>query len=360
LLRIVGKRYTARSHQTSPRNILLIRPDHLGDLLFLTPALHSLREALPGARITLLVGPWSAEVALGNPDADAVITCPFPGFERRPKASAIAPYSLLADAARRLRQEAFDTAVALRFDHWWGAWLAAEAGIPLRIGYDLQETRPFLTNAVLQNAHLLRTLAPDITTNPGPTRYAVSEGDREWADAWLRPQGVSVPRPLVAIHPGAGAAVKQWPPERWAGIAKRLIAEYGAQILLTGAAAERALVAEVKRSVGHPVLDAAGQTSLGQLAALLARCRFVLGSDSGPLHLAVAIGAPTVHVYGPVDAAKFGPWGEAGRHLVVHTGWPCAPCNRLDWDAGDLAAHGCMPAIGEDQVWRAASALLSD
>jgi heptosyltransferase-2/heptosyltransferase-3 len=369
LLQVASKRYTAQPRETSPRNILLIRPDHLGDLLFLTPGLHALREALPGARIALLVGPWSAEVVRGNPDADAVITCPFPGFERRPKTSAVAPYRLLADSARRLRQEAFDTAVALRFDHWWGAWLAAEAGIPARIGYDSPETRPFLTNAVayppdrhevLQNVHLLQTLAPDVPEDPGPTRYAVSEGDREWADSWLRQQGVSMAQPLVAIHPGAGVAVKQWSPERWAAVAGRLITECGAQILLTGAAAERALVDEVKRSLGRPVLDATGRTSLGQLAALLARCRLVLGSDSGPLHLGVAIGAPTVHLYGPVDAAKFGPWGEAGRHRVVRTDWPCAPCNRLDWDAGDLAAHGCIPAIGEDRVWRAASALLSD
>jgi heptosyltransferase-2/heptosyltransferase-3 len=368
VLRVAGARHAKRPKVAQPRNVLLIRPDHLGDVLFLTPGLRAIREAMPGARITLMVGPWSADVVRDNPDADAILTCPFPGFERQPKTSAVAPYRLLADTARRLRQAAFDTAVALRFDHWWGAWLAAEAGIPVRIGYDTPETRPFLTNAVayspdrhevLQNARLLQTLAPDVPADPGPTRYAVSESDREWADAWLGARSVSMAQPLVAIHPGAGAAVKQWPSERWAAIAGRLITECGAQVLLTGVAAERALVDEVKRSLGRPVLDAAGRTSLGQLAALLARCSLVLGSDSGPLHLAVAIGAPTVHLYGPVDAAKFGPWGEAGRHLVVQTGWPCAPCNRLDWGAGDLAAHGCIPAIGEDQVWRAASARLS-
>jgi heptosyltransferase-2/heptosyltransferase-3 len=348
---------------------LLIRPDHLGDLLFVTPGLHALRDALPDARITLLVGPWNVNVVRDNPDVDAILTCAFPGFERRPKAGALAPYRLLADTARHLRGEGFDAALVLRFDHWWGAWLAAEAGIPTRIGYDLPETRPFLTEAVaytsdrhevLQNTRLLQALAPHISGEPGPTRFVISEDDRNWAEAWLQSQGASATRPLAAIHPGAGAAVKQWPPERWAAIAQHLIEQYGAQVLLTGSEAERSLVDAVKRALGPPVLDAAGQTSLGQLAALLARCHLALGSDSGPLHLAVAVGTPTIHLHGPVDAASFGPWGAAGQHLVVQTPWPCAPCNRLDWSLQEFPAHGCVQAIGEEQVWRAASALLEN
>ncbi len=364
MLQAAGLRYAKRGRGTHPRNILLIRPDHLGDLLFVTPGLHALRQALPDARLTLLIGPWNVDVVRDNPDVDAILTCPFPGFERRPKADALAPYRLLAETAKQLRGKAFDAAVILRFDHWWGAWLAAEAGIPARIGYDTPETRPFLTqpvaytadrHEVLQNMRLLHAFAPGISAAPGPTRFVISESDAAWADAWLRAQGASTTHPLVAIHPGAGAAVKQWPPERWAGIARRLIELDGAQVLLTGGAAERGLVDAIKGALGHPVLDAAGQTSLGQLAALLARCNLVLGSDSGPLHLAVAVGAPTVHLYGPVDAVRFGPWGAPDRHTVLRTPWPCAPCNRLDWNAAQLPAHGCISVITEEQVWRAAS-----
>ena len=347
---------------------MLIRPDHLGDLLFVTPGLHGLRKALPDARLTLLVGPWNLDIVRDNPDVDAILTCPFPGFERRPKTDALAPYRLLTETARRLRGEAFDAALILRFDHWWGAWLAAEAGIPARIGYDIPETRPFLTepvayttdrHEVLQNVRLLQAVAPNMDEAPGPTRFVISEHDTAWATDWLRDQGALETRPLVAIHPGAGAAIKQWPPEHWAGIARRLIKQAGAQILLTGSGAERRLVEDVKNALGLPVLDAAGQTSLGQLAALLARARLVLGSDSGPLHLAVAVGAPTVHLYGPVDSGRFGPWGQRDRHTVVQTPWPCAPCNRLDWSAAELPAHGCIPVITEEHVWRAAQTLLA-
>ena len=127
--------------------ILVIRPDHLGDLLFATPALHHLREALPGAHITALVGPWGLPVLDGNPGADQILTCTFPGFARQPKESLWAPYSLLIREARKLRGR-FDVALNLRFDFWWGALLAYWAGIPVRMGYDMAESRPFLTRHV--------------------------------------------------------------------------------------------------------------------------------------------------------------------------------------------------------------------
>ncbi len=411
-LRLIGRLYPrSRPANVAPRSILLIRPDHLGDMLFLTPALHALRERLPDVRITLLVGPWSQAIVAGNLDLDAVEICSYPGFERRPKERPWAPYRLLFATAERLHSSGYDTAVVLRFDHWWGAWLAAAAGIPRRIGYAWPETQPFLTEAVsyradrhevVQNGALLAALAPGLeivarhsglealagfSPRPpnrlkpriqavrfspagtvatdaawasglenalGPTRFTVAPADRDWATAWLTAHGADLARPVIAIHPGAGAAVKQWPPAAWAEVANRLAVERGTQILLTGGAGERGLVEAVASDLSQPALDAAGQTTLGQLAALYQRCALVLGSDSGPLHLAVAVVAPTVHLYGPVDAAKFGPWGDPARHAVLTTPWPCAPCNRLDWPAETLAAHACMAAITVEDVVRVA------
>jgi len=117
-------------------------------------------------------------------------------------------------------------------------------------------------------------------------------------------------------------------------------------------------IVTLRAALRQPPLDSAGVTTLSQLAALQARCALVLGSDSGPLHLAVAIEAPTVHLYGPVSVSKFGPWGDPARHVVLATGWDCAPCNRLDWPATVLAQHQCMAAISPEQVLAAAKALL--
>jgi lipopolysaccharide heptosyltransferase II len=372
--RRAGLRAAGKLYQTSPdptgalQSLLLIRPDHLGDMLLLTPALHALRVASPATRITLLAGPWALPAVQNNPDLDGVETCSFPGFARSPKAGLLAPYRLLFAQARTLRVRGYDAAVILRFDHWWGAWLAAAAGIPTRIGYDRPETRPFLTRAlpylfdrheVEQNGALLRTLVEQgAAWDLGQTRFTVASSDREWADDWLQSHRGTQGVPLVAIHAGAGAAVKHWPSAAWAAVAQGLVQSHGAQILLTGAPGERSLTRSIAEGIGRPALDAAGETSLGQLAALLERCTLVMGSDSGPLHLAVAVGTPTIHLYGPVSSARFGPWGDPARHTVLETGWLCAPCNRLDWTPDVLDRHLCMADISPAQVLSAAQRLL--
>jgi ADP-heptose:LPS heptosyltransferase len=367
LLRAAGVAYPRSSRPAALRSILLIRPDHLGDLLFLTPALHALRAALPTARITLVGGPWGVEAVRNNPDLDRIETCAFPGFERQPKKNSLAPYRLLAATARKLRSADYDTAVILRFDHWWGAWLAAAAGIPRRVGYALAETRPFLTQAlpyrsdrheVEQNATLLAALAPAVAADLGPTRYHVTALDCAWISDWLTGAGHEPGQHLVAIHPGAGATVKQWPAEQWVTTANDLAGRPDVRIVLTGGPGEREAVSTIATRLARPALNAAGATTLGQLAALYTRCDLVLGADSGPLHLATAVGTPTVHLYGPISPAKFGPWGDAARHLVLRTTWPCAPCDRLDWPAFALPQHACMAAITPDAVLRAARSLI--
>ena len=169
---------------------------------------------------------------------------------------------------------------------------------------------------------------------------------------------------LVAIHPGAGAAVKLWPAERWAAVGDALVERHGARVVVTGSAAEADLAEAVAGAMKVRPLVLAGRTSLMQLAALFGRCALVLGSDSGPLHLAVAAGAPTVHLFGPVDAVAFGPWGPAGRHVVVRPEYPAAPCHgrpcdRLDYPAADLAGHPCMALIPVDRVLAAAEGVLA-
>ncbi|MCX7670575.1 MAG: glycosyltransferase family 9 protein, partial [Anaerolineae bacterium] len=234
-------------------------------------------------------------------------------------------------------------------------------------GYARPETRPFLTHAlpyqpdrheVEQNVALIAALCACDTGRPGPLWFPVTEAARTWATDWLAVHGIVPERPLIAIHAGAGAAVKQWPPVAWAETARRLMAECDAQILLTGSAAERPLAQAIAAQLTGPVLDATGHTDLEQLAALMARCAAVLGSDSGPLHLAVAVGTPTVHLYGPASVVKFGPWGDPSRHIALKSNWACVPCNRLDWPAADLPQHACVAAISVEDVVGAARSLL--
>ena len=103
---------------------------------------------------------------------------------------------------------------------------------------------------------------------------------------------------------------------------------------------------------------AAGETGLGELAAIMARCQLVLGVDSGPLHLAVAMGTPTVHLFGPVDKRAFGPWGDPAHHVVVTSEMDCIPCNRLDYTPSELDGHPCVRNITVEQVLEAVEKLV--
>ena len=362
--------------EATPQRILLIRPDHLGDVLWLTPALHALRQRLPEATIAVAVGPWSTPLLANNPDLDYLLTIDFPGFARRPKRGPLAPYRLLATEARRLRHWGFDTALVLRNDHWWGAWLAAAAGIPRRLGYRQPDVAPFLTaslplpgheHAAVGNLRLVEEVLrwagepPLLAAGVEPRRdhplvFHPGASAQERAAALLGP----VPddgRPLVAIHASAGVLVKLWDEGRLAAVANQLAAEHNARIVLTGGPGDEPLTGAVAAQLATPPLDLTGRTDIATLVALYRRCALVLGPDSGALHLAVAAGAPTVHLYGPADPVKFGPWGDPARQRVVHAGRHCARCGDLSPERPRGAA--CMLAIGVEEVVAAARPLLA-
>jgi ADP-heptose:LPS heptosyltransferase len=365
---------------SAPRRILVIKPDHLGDLLLATPALRTLRQALPAARIVGLVGPWARRIWQANPDLDALLDLPFPGFERAAaRRRSLRPYLLLLRYALLLRRYDFDAALVLRDDHWWGAALAAAAAIPQRIGHAHPRCAPLLTTALpydprehvarqalavvaalagtAQPPHARPTPLAMIGYGAPPTRFTPMPAEQAWAAGWLAAQLVPAER-LVVIHPGTGGPTKHWPPAGWAAVADAMAAAPATRLLLTGGPGEAALVAEVTGLMRRPALSLAGQTSIGQLTALLGRAALVLGVDSGPLHLAVSQGAPTLHLYGPSDHARFGPWGEPARHRVLRAGLACSPCGVFAACPRATTGPECMIAITPDAVIAAARALL--
>ncbi|MSQ15400.1 MAG: glycosyltransferase family 9 protein [Dehalococcoidia bacterium] len=358
-----GRSY--RQSEGPPRKILLIRPDHLGDLLFTSPTLKILKAFYPEAEITMLVGPWSMEAAQRLPAVDNLISCPFAWFDRGRNGPPLRPYKLLIEESNRLRNLQFDLAINMRFDFWWGALLAYAAGIPTRIGYDVPECSPFLTQAVpykagrhevLQNLSLVEAVSGSSSVDP-QLEFLVTEQDEALADTWLT--SINARQPVVAVHPGAGASVKLWPPVNYVRLVDSLVRDNGATVILTGSGGERPLLEEISGKSAHQPRLLAGP-SLGQLAAVLKHCSLVIGSDSGVLHLAVAVSAPTVHLYGPVSVDIFGPWGDRRSHRVITAPYPCAPCNVLDYPAEALAAHRCMAAISTETVLREVEVILKE
>jgi heptosyltransferase-2/heptosyltransferase-3 len=369
-----------RSLYAPPRRVLVIKPDHLGDVLLCTPALRLLRQQHPRAEIVALVGPWSVPILSDNPDIDTLMTLPFPGFARGAAArSALAPYRLLLHQAMLLRAGHFDTALLLRDDHWWGAALALLAGIPRRLGYAVPECASFLSRALpwepaehvtRQALGLVQAMRgdPDPTTQEPtryPLRYTPAPADLEWAAAWLAQHGPAAHERLVVLHPGTGGAAKLWLPERWAEVGNRLLAHAAAngrpplRLLLTGTQAEAPLVAEIARALHAPPLQLVGATSVGQLTALLGRAALVLGVDSGPLHLAVSQGTPSLHLFGPSNVERFGPWGDPARHMVLRSGLWCSPCGVFHACPRHTDPPECMAHLEVAQVVQAAQCLLA-
>jgi ADP-heptose:LPS heptosyltransferase len=346
--------------------VLLIRPDHMGDLLFTTPALRALRSALPEAYIACLVGPWAAEIVQNSQYLDEVLTCPFPGFTRQPKKHLLEPYLVLGRYSRLLRAGSFDVAVTMRFDHWWGAMLAYWSGIPRRVGYGLPPVVPFLTEAVPyrvdrheveQNVCLVSAVTGRDVVEPGPLEFCPGPEDLRSASRILADVGGKTG--YLCLHPGAGAPVKLWREEAFAQVGDTLARDYGFEVIITGSAAEQQLAMSIAEQMEHKPHVIAGQTNLGQLAAILADCRLVIGVDSGPLHLAVSQGVPTIHLYGPVDHRTFGPWGDPRRHVALVSDRQCVPCQRLDYRLDELDDHPCVRSIPVARVLEAAHRLLS-
>ncbi|MBC8075657.1 MAG: glycosyltransferase family 9 protein [Chloroflexales bacterium] len=375
LARLFARRHSAHP----PARVLVIKPDHLGDVLLATPALSALRQVLPDSHITALVGPWARAALAANPHIDTLQMLPFPGFERQPSGaryalSIIQPYITLLRYALILRHAHYDTAIVLRDDHWWGAALALLAGIPRRIGYAVPECRPFLTDVLpwdrdehvtVQGLRLVARLIDikkdDRTASSfilHPSSFIPSASDAAWADAWLRSNEIAERR-LVVIHPGTGGQSKLWLSERWAALGDKLIDISGCHVVVTGGPGEADLVAAVAGAMRDGATTLVGATTVGQLAALLARATLVLGVDSGPLHLAAAVGAPSLHLYGPGDDRRFGPWGDPQRHVVLRSGLWCSPCGVFSACPRSTRPSECMERITTRAVLAAAQQLLA-
>lgn len=382
LVRLIGfpnaSTATRKVLPTAPR-VLLLRPDHLGDLALTTPVLDALKTYAPNAHITMMVGSWSSEVVARHPALNRLITCPFPGF-RRATQTPLEPYIQLFRIAQQVRRGNYDIAINLRPDFWWGAALLYLAAIPRRVGYAIQPGTPFLTHAepfhvaehaTVSNLRLISAGLQAIGKAPleepyTPERYPLvflpTEAEQTWATQRLQLAGIDTPSPLVVIHAGTGAAVKLWRTEAWTSTANTLISTCAAHIVLTGVPAERPMLEEIAQGITPAPLLITDAT-VGQLAALLQRANVVLGVDSGPLHLAVAQGTPTLQIFGPTDSHIFGPWGPAQQHIVIASthrcpSCPAIPCGRLDFRPDELPAHPCVRLVSEQQVQAASISLL--
>lgn len=370
LLRLgrAGRRYPPLPPQFTPiRRILVIRLDLIGDLVLSTVAVRALKRVYPEAEIDLLALPSSAQIVQGDPDLSSVITYD-PNVWRRPKALLRAGnWRETLRLVRRLHGRHYDLAVSV-FGRW-AAILAVMSGARRTVGFKGESYPGFMTDGVpgrhwLPGEHLHEVdyclqLAKAAGAAPTPEdrvpRLQVAEQAVQEIDALLAREGIQPGRPLIACHVSSNnGQSKRWPIPYWARLIDRLTGEGGAQVLLTGASNDLPLIERVTQRMSEQtasrVINLAGKTNLEQLAALLQRADLLITGDSGPMHIAGAVGTPLIAIHGPTDPAHSGP--VSPHATILKSGIWCSPCyNAKDTADCRYFTTQCMKNITPAQVY---------
>ncbi len=334
----------------SPARVVVLAPNWLGDAVMALPALQSVRAAFPAAHLAVAARPSVAALYAMVPGVAAVLP-----LESRGGLSNVRRWR--RDAAR-LAAERFDLAVLLP-NAFMAAWITAQARIPERWGYDTDLRGRWLTKALRRPApsvhqadyYLALTTAAGLAPAPRVARLDVPEAARD-AAARLVPA-----RDYVVLAPGAAyGRAKQWPPERFAAVARTLWQTRGVTAVLVGAGGDAVAGADVKQALlalpggadtGAALVDLIGKTDLATLAGVLAGARAVVANDSGAMHLAGAVGAPVVAIFGPTNEQQTAPLtaalDAAPPRLAIHHVW-CRPCMLRECPLGHMCMRGVVPA----------------
>jgi lipopolysaccharide heptosyltransferase II len=341
------------------RRLLCIRLDSLGDVLMMTPAIRALKTGAAGRHITLLTSPSGAEVARLVPEIDDVLIYEAPWV----KSSAARPDSTFDRALiRRLHALSFDAAVIFTTfsqSPLPAALLCHLAEIPLRLAHAREQVYGLLTDRVPESEpergirHEVRRQL-DLVATVGPRTdderlsLHVLEQAAEAARRILGERGVDTERPWAVLHPGSTAASRRYPADLYSEAVRRLVAEHGWQMVLTGSEAERDLVQEIGRRSGMPIHDLTGLLDLPGLVALIASAPVLITNNTGPSHIAAAVGTPVVCLYALTNP-QHTPWLVPSR--VLSQDVACRWCYRSVCPEGH---HACLRGVPPEAVVAAA------
>ena len=300
-------------------HVVFVRTDRLGETLLTLPALHALRAARPDCRLTVVVHPALRELLADHPDVTEVVA------ELTPQGSWWSQAWRLGRVWRSWKAQAILISNPKKTYHL-AAWLA---GIPCRVGYD-RKWGGLLTHRlpdrkalgdrheVEYNLDLVKTLGIPVALPP-VLQLPVRASDDARVDRLLGPWHVRSDHRLVAVHPWTSNPRKQWPLERFRTLLQRLQQVPTVRPVLIGGLEESRRLDEVLSPQAASVVNLVGQVSLGELAAVLRRVRVLVSNDSGPMHVAAAVGTKVVALFGTAEAGshpnRWGPWGEG--HTVI-------------------------------------------
>ena len=315
----------------APRSIVCFRLERIGDLLMALPALAELHAAAPSAHLDLVVGSWNADLARTIPGIRSVKVLDAHWLARTGGGQTV---RTMMRAARRWEDHPYDVAVNFEPDIRSNV-LTAAAGARWTAGFASGGGGALLDLALrfdpsLHTSDNLLALARAVARgwssgerDAAPARLHIDDDARQRASERL----AGLRSPIVAMHVSGGRAIKQWPLDRFADVARWLVNERHASLVFTGAAEDQASNTIVRTQIHPaPAIDVSG-VGLVEAAAILERCDLTVTGDTGPMHLSHAVGTPVVAIFGPSDPGRYAPRGVGDR--VVRVDLPCSPCNRI-------------------------------
>lgn len=332
-----------------PKNIIVRMPNWLGDLVMATPVLADLRTKFPEANITVMCQANVAGLLKNDPNINEVY-----GFKK--------PNGWIHrfqhwEVIESLQRGEYDLGVLLT-NSFSSAWYFWRGGVSNRIGFAGNLRSLLLSKAVpfpetRETQHLVITykmlLAPlDIEVSDTPPKLYVSDQERQAAVELLKKYGVDLTKNvLIGINPGAAyGSAKCWLPDRFRSVTEKLLEDPKNYVIYFGDNAGASLVDEICRDMPERVINLAGKTNLRELLALIERCNVLLTNDSGPMHIAAALGTPLLALFGSTSDVQTGPYAKYAK--VIHKHVECSPCYLRTCPID----FRCMKRIEVDEVYQ--------
>jgi len=389
-----------RRRPSRPERIVCLRLERIGDVLMVAPAIGNLKAAFPASSIDLVVGSWNREIAAVIPGVDRVETLDAAWLSRDGRGLGVVG---LARMAARWRARHYDLAINFEPDvrsnlvaaaigaSWTAGFVSGGGGALLDTALDYDTTIHTTDNAQA----LVRAVAPPagssaagskdpayVTESEDPAHgdqgRTVGQGRAVDVGRVFRPgRTLLIPEancdeaarllarfngsPRIGLHVSGGRPIKQWPEARFREVAERLVCDRGATIVLTGMPADRAQVEAVRAALpADQVLDLSMDVSLLTVAAVLEQLDLFVTGDTGPMHLAHAVGTPIVAIFGPSQPWRYGPRGLHDR--LVRVDLPCSPCNRIRVPPARCVGHtpDCLAGISVTSVLAAIDDVLGE
>ncbi|MCX7726976.1 MAG: lipopolysaccharide heptosyltransferase II [Chitinispirillaceae bacterium] len=344
------------------KRILIIRWCCIGDVLQTTPLIRALRKRFPDAQIDYMTNNWSRAVLENNPYLNSIIN-----YRER-------SFSFLLYQQRLFRKEnkKYDV-VFVCDDSLFPILMAFFTGAKYRIGFNANNRGFLLTHSVKRyfgdkwhviDAYLELGRIVGVKDEGMKMDMFLTQEEIAWAKKFIEEKKISLDRKIICIFPGGASnpgdvmPSRRWIPQRYGKVSEILHNIFDVEIILMGANSDLEIINEVKRYVSYDIKVIVGETTLRQVAAIIKHCHLLIGNDTGPLHMAAALGIPTICIFGPSDPLKHTPPGN--EHIGLRGNIDCDPCNRITMGGAAICPNvPCMYSLTEDKVIEAAKRLIS-